>query len=262
MALGYNPEVQLRVAIIGLGLALAILGTPGLLAAQPSLADDLLPSTADGVDSAVQTVLDYEPQLADKSTTGSRLKEILASPEYQGDAVEVPPGESWLEQFTSWLSKALGGLSGGSSNTFGLVAISLLIGLLVFLLARLVWNMFGGRRFASDAKQPISIEQLSAVDLVAQAANAATRGDYQLAVRLRFKAVLSSLNIPSSTVLTNTQVLARLKRNLPFAAKPFAKLAGIFEETWYGQQPCGATEYQLANQCAGEIEQGPGGLVA
>lgn len=232
---------------------------PTTLLAQSNLEEDLVPTTTPEIDPAAQATLDYLPQLPDSSATSSTLKGILAQPEYNGGEEEEPPGESWPEKVFNWLTRALGRLGGGrSTNYFGVVAIVLLVGLLLFLLVRLAWNMFGGRRFSTDPKQSASLENLSPEDLVAQAARAATGGDYQLAIRLRFKAVLSLLKMPSSAVLTNSQVLRRLQRNMPFAATPFAELARVFEDTWYGGQPCSAVEYQLVSECAGKIEHGLG----
>lgn len=254
---GYNPGVQLRLTFFIAAICLSLANPISLPLAQSNLEEDLIPTTTPEIDPAAQATLDYLPQLPDSSATSSTLKGILAKPEYNGG--EEPPGESWRDKVFNWLTRALGRLGGGrSTNYFGVVAIVLLIGLLLFLLVRLAWNMFGGRRFSTDPKQSASLENLSPEDLVAQAAKAATGGDFQLAIRLRFKAVLGALKMPSSAVLTNSQVLRKLKHNMPFAAKPFRELAGIFEETWYGAQPCSAVEYQLVSECAGKIEQGLG----
>lgn len=240
---------------------MALLTTATTVFAQDDLADNLVPTTPNAIDETTRQVLDYEPQLPDPVSTSSTLTEILARPEYLGDSVEEAQGIGMLERFFAWLERALGGLGvSGGSSTFGVVAITLLIGLVLFLLVRLLWDMFGGRRFTAGPKRTGTLENLSSVDLVGLATKAAAKGDYQQAIRLRFKAVLGGLRMPASAVLTNTQVLRRLKRNMPFAAAPFGEIATIFEDTWYGQQPSTKENYKHVSECAGRIEQGLEGL--
>ena len=63
-----------------------------------------------------------------------------------------------------------------------------------------------------------------------------------------FNAAVKALNMPSSSLQTNYQVLAFARRNHMASESSLRKLIAIFEDAWYGSLPCGREEYGESEQ--------------
>jgi len=201
-------------------------------------------------------VLSHDPGLASTNTTREQLEDILSRPEYQGE--DEPPAERddlW-NRFLAWLAGLLGLVGLGGASWIGVVAVVTIVALLLYLLVRLIWQQAGRRSHRAVRGEP-DAERMGLDALLATAMDAAGRGDFRVAIRYRYLALLRQLEVPTSALLTNTQMVQRLKKNRPLVAAPFGELVKIFEDTWYGGLACGAEQHRrvlaLGEQVSREV---------
>ena len=198
-----------------------------------------------------KSVLGYKPALPDAKTTRLELREILSQPEYKDEKADnAEPG--LLERFLDWLGRLLAslGLSGGT--WVGTLVIIVVASLLIYLLLR----MFSGlelRKLKLKDGGAQAEKQYTAGEMLAQAEDAARRGDFREAVRLRFRAFLRQIEMPASSVLTNTQLVRALALENPDTAAPLKQFVGCFEDAWYGGLPCGSIDYHEAARLADQV---------
>jgi hypothetical protein len=134
----------------------------------------------------------------------------------------------------------------------------LLLGVLILVVAavvaRLLWGWLsqrGLRRVADAASEELPSRP---AELLEQARAAHARGDLRAALRLRFRAVVAAMDLPSSSLQTNSQLARLLRREVPLAASPFSSLSAAFEDVWYGGVACTEGIYRDAEQLAVQVE--------
>lgn len=201
-----------------------------------------------------QDPLTYEPQLPADSR--EVLESILAREEFQRK--QMAAGETPLEQLLRWISGLLGRFGMPSGEGFTLVAtllLVLLVILLVYLLTRLIWAHIAARAVLKPGSAAEAEEALTSSGWLKLAREAVQRGDYRAAIRYRFKAVVSRLDLPASAVQTNWQLMRIVAREHPAAAGSFPGLVAIFEDAWYGGLDADSAHYSRADELAGGIER-------
>ncbi len=89
-------------------------------------------------------------------------------------------------------------------------------------------------------------ENIHESDLDAYIQQALQQGDYTLAIRLYYLAILKELSLSKAIRWkkdkTNRQYLQEMQQS-PLS-EPFREVTRIFERAWYGSRPVGAGEYQ------------------
>ncbi len=197
---------------------------------------------------AALAVIKAQPKLSPAAATRDRLKQILARPEFASGS--AAPKTNWIERFIDWLTRALSRLGVKAPSWSGVVAITLVSGALIYLITRVIWEWQARRaqRFASEA---LPGEIVLGTDALLKAiADAVARGDYRAAIRLRFRWLLSALDLGESALLTNRQLVMRLGREHPAVREPLKQLVACFEDAWYGGLPCGQSDVALAASLA------------
>lgn len=203
---------------------------------------------------SVDPALEHRPDSGDQSE--QMLKAILGRPEFHTEI--AAPQQTWLDKLMAWLQRLL---SRSNLRTpvwlgqgTGVVLIALIFLLLCYIAARLLWGFIALRRrqqlSAGVAEELPSRPQ----ELLAQAKAAFARGDLRGALRLRFRAVIAALELPSASLQTNSQLARLIRREAPEAAVPFARLSACFEDVWYGGAVCQESQYHEADGLAQKVE--------
>lgn len=192
-----------------------------------------------------------QPKLPPADETQAKLKAILAQPEYAAGGAPAQPG--YLQHFIDWLGRMLSRFGVHTPSWSGVLVLALAVAALIYLLVRVVWEWQArrSRSVAADVEQ--GEEVLGAEALLKAAAEAAARGDFRSAIRLRFKWLLSTLGLGESALMTNRQLTARLAREHPALREPLKQLVICFEDAWYGMLPCGQAELEHAVQLAESV---------
>lgn len=223
----------LRSLIVALALLLVLAGL--------SLADETNGEAPEQEPTAIPQSI--EPaKLLPPAETGEMLKEILAQPEYSVEGKDRKPPVDLLQKISDWFSKLFGNHTLGNLDWVGVSLVLTGLLLVVYLLIRLYLGFTRARAARSIVSE---VEQLPATSeaLLAKAKDAAAVGDYRAAVRYLFNAAVKNLDMPSSSLQTNYQVLAFTRRNHSSAESPLRKLVMIFEDIWYGSAHCGQSEF-------------------
>ena len=206
-------------------------------------------------------IVQQAPELPDRESTSLKLREILSRPEFAADYGK-PPDTSLLERLWEFLKKLFGPLGLVGWSPIGYVAVLLMTALVVFLLTKMIWEFsvhLRARATEADESEP---PPPTVEAMLKAAAEAAARGDFRQAVRLRFNALVSSLGLPSAALRTNHQILRNLAQDCPPAHSSMAELVACFEDAWYGAFPCGGTDYAMACSLATTVEQAVKGAEA
>lgn len=89
---------------------------------------------------------------------------------------------------------------------------------------------------------------------------AARRGDFRLAIRFLFQAVLASLReqgvLSEVSHRTHREQIAEFRLRMPGRSPLFESLVFRFEEAWYGQVPVGHREYRRFREEADKLLKG------
>lgn len=206
------------------------------------------------ISAAGREVLSKAPRLLPPSDSTGELRRILSQAEYQ-EAPGKQPQESWLNRIWEQLQELLGGFGVGGSGLWGVLLAVLLLALLVFLVARLLWQWATRARFAQPAAegtgQPQTVDQL-----LAAAHLAAGQGDFRAAIRFRYLALLRALNLPTAAVMTNSQISRRMSQRHPALQGALGELIVSYEDCWYGGAAVQRREYETAVRLARSIEDG------
>jgi hypothetical protein len=204
----------------------------------------------------VQQLLKHQVKGPDKQQTKQKLEQILAQPEYSGEAKPEERRPTWLSRLLDWLSHLFDRLGIAHSGPVGVVVISALALLLVWAVVRLVWDVLARQRARQLAQgEGGSEHERSEDELLAQAQRAMGSGQYREAVRLRYLALLRRLGVPAVALQTNWQLARRVSRDWPQAGAQFKTLVLCYEDAWYGALPCGAEDYRQADELAGAVQQ-------
>lgn len=218
------------------------------------------------------------------------LREILSRPEFhQGPS----PVTSWISRvlssagralatFLRWLGRLVGGLFHfhfrvARQQPFlfrGLVylGIGVLAALAVWVLARVIsaWR----RARTGRAKTPVTKPQLETTaapitppdEWMRRAEELASSGDYLLAVRALFMALLLELDrrrlVPYDASATNGEYLRALRRlGYRGLLQPSAALVRTYDRLWYGSRHADAQDYHSATHlllaCIAALDSSP-----
>jgi hypothetical protein len=163
----------------------------------------------------------------------------LAKPVY--GAHEPPLVLRILQKVLDWVSGVLDrAVALAPGGVFGLVVIALLVAGVV---ALLVWRVGRPRRTAHDRRALFVGRALSAAEHRAAADEAAARGDWDQAVRHRFRAVVRSMEerdaIDERPGRTADEAAADGARVLPDVATELVSGARRFDEVVYGGRRAG-----------------------
>ncbi|MBL8204853.1 MAG: DUF4129 domain-containing protein [Blastocatellia bacterium] len=207
-----------------------------------------------------------EKQVAPEAiATRERLQQILARNEYQPEEEKDSAIQAWLKKIRQKMNELLAKLFFGNSSKSApsagsLQAIRWLI--ILALVASLVWaTILLVRRFqlrqiqlkddrGDEAVLEILGEQfgadVSADDLLKTAAEMARKGEYRLAIRRAYLALLYELEQRGKLRLhrakTNQDYLGELK-NEPYIYPPVTTLTGHYERVWYGDGTATLEDY-------------------
>ena len=198
-------------------------------------------------------------------TTRERLQKILARQEYQPEEEKESALQAWIKKIRQRINELLGRLFFGNSsknlpNAGSLIAIRWLI--ILALLASLVWaTVLLLRRFQlrqakleddnpDEESREILGEQfdadVTADDLLKTAAEMARKGEYRLAIRRAYLALLYELEQRGKLRLhrakTNRDYLGDLQQD-PYIYSPVSMLTNRYERVWYGDAAATLEDY-------------------
>lgn len=179
--------------------------------------------------------------------------DILSGAEYQ------EPPKNALQNVFDWLFEQLSKVSPGSTlGAVGWVLLALLVGVSVFLLARLrrtakAPGEGAGYEFDLEDRRPPH-------EWLADAERFEGRGEWKQALRCRFRALVGEL-IQRGTVRdlpgrTTGEYRIEVHRNAPAAGAPFAAASLLFESAWYGDEATGPEEAQQFRARAEQVLAG------
>lgn len=189
-----------------------------------------------------------QPQSVDASARG-KLNAILARPEFRGvhgptwfdrEAERV---REWLDKWTSRLGMNLAHHRAAVSVFFWVLLLCSAAGLLGWMILQLLKRP-GAQDFklrAPDAPLPELHHQM------AQAREAAARGDYRDAIRLAYWAAIEHLEERGLWTLDPTRThreYLRLVRSDQPQREPLAVLTKLFEMAWYAARPSTNDDFQ------------------
>lgn len=187
-----------------------------------------------------------------------QLSEILSREEYTR-------GER-LERGIRFIDNLLNNLDVPSpSFPSGEVPVWLLsVLLLLFLILFLWWvrkNLAFGRRWKQKREERAVTEpSQSDRELRTLGEAAARRGDFRLAIRCQFQAVLAVLKergmLSDVSHRTHREQIAELRSRIPQQSALFESLVLRFEEVWYGKVPVGPADYHQFHQQADKLLKG------
>lgn len=189
-----------------------------------------------------------------------QLAEILNRKEYTGG--------DWLERGIRFIGNFLEeGLSETPSLSFPEWGIPawLLPGILLLLFAFSLWwvrrhltsdRRLKGKRSGHASGKPVNSE----IELRALGEEAAHRGDFHLAIRYLFQAVLAALRdqgiLSEVSHRTHREQIAEIRSRMPQQCPLFESLVFRFEEVWYGQVSVGPAEYHRFREQADKLLKG------
>ncbi|MCB1188005.1 DUF4129 domain-containing protein [bacterium] len=205
-------------------------------------------------------LVDRQPRPAAGEDSSLLLRSILSSedflqseaPETQADGV-MQKVFNWLDNTLKRMSRSLGlNFAGGGVVTYVLVVLAL--ALVAVLIRQLIMNA-GPRSERGRKRNELDPELDPEVDLVRLAEQHARDGDFRLATRYRFLAVLRSLDMPASALTTNSMLVRQVRREHPTLQAEFSELVRLFEDAWYGSLDCDRPHYSAAASLAGLLDQ-------
>jgi len=167
------------------------------------------------------------------------LHGVLSRPQYHY------AGPSFLERIQNgifdWLARVLTGVVGAGIGAWIVVV------LVVALVAFVAWRLASGVTRDPGRELALSAGRARpAIEWRAEAEAHERAGEWRLAVRARYRALVADLagrgvvdEIPGRTA---GEYRAELGANLPAAAPPFAGATELFEGAWYGKRPTAAAD--------------------
>ena len=196
--------------------------------------------------------------------THARLQQILARSEYQAEEMKDSAIQSWLKKIQQKIRELLAklfikdpsatGPGAGSLQTLRWLIIAALVTSLgwatVLLLRRFQFRQAKLKDDDDDEIREILGEQfdadVTADDLIRTAAEMARKGEYRMAIRRAYLALLYELEQRGKLRLhrakTNRDYLGELK-NEPYIYPPVAILTTSYERVWYGHAATTMEDY-------------------
>ena len=213
---------------------------------------------------SLRTALDNQSSTA-VTATRDRLQQILARSEYQPEAEKDSAIQGWLKKIREKINDLLAKLFFGNSpksapNPGSLQVIRWLI--IAALVVSLVWaTVLLLRRvqlrraklkddgMGEDVREILGEQfdaDLTSDDLLRTAAEMARKGEYRMAIRRAYLALLYELEQRGKVHLhrakTNRDYLGELK-NEPYIYPPVAFLTNNYERVWYGHGAATLEDY-------------------
>lgn len=193
----------------------------------------------------------------------ARLERILAQPDYQDELRQESAVQRWLRELMEKILRFLAQLFQKQPRTaerpgtrtldlFRLLLLAVTAAALIFGLLRLAGRF--RRRVKAEREKPEAREILgelieegtTAEDLFRNAAELARQGNYRLAIRRAYIALLYELELRGNLQLhhsrTNRDYLNEL-RAMPHIHTPVEELTSTFERTWYGEAETRLEDY-------------------
>ncbi|WP_305008330.1 DUF4129 domain-containing protein [Hymenobacter aranciens] len=220
--------------------------------ARAAQTDTLAVSTlAEDREAPTQTLpVDRSTTLPPRRADAERLRELAAQREFQYR--EAKTELSFWERFWNWLWEWLGKISstkqGRTTWKYGFYAA--LAGILVFAVLKLlqvdIGGVFGRKPRRSTLPYDVTGENIHEVDFPTRIAEAEAAGDFRLATRLGYLAILKTLTdqglINWQPDKTNQTYLHELSNGA--LRNSFREATRQFEYVWYGELPLTAALYQ------------------
>lgn len=208
---------------------------------------------------SMRSLMQWSPQAGSETDdSATLLRGILSSPDFQIDEVPEVQESPILKQLADWFNRTmrnignLFGLGNNSNTLLVYVLVILALALVAMIIRQLILNGGSPRgRSSFGSKQELSAE----ADLAALAEQHAARGDYRMAMRYRFLAVLRSLDLPASTLTTNSVLVRKVRSGHPALHDEFSQLVRIFEDAWYGSLDVDGNQYREAAALAGSLDR-------
>lgn len=188
------------------------------------------------------------------------IERILARPEFAEDQ------RTWLERARDWLFDRLNDLfqafGGAASGVSELVAWAIALAVTAFA----IWLAVRFTRSLSRMPPTPSAEGVSrlrsATDWRADAEAAEAAGDWRLALRCRYRALVADLaarglveEVPGRTA---GEYRRQVGHNVPGAAPEFSGATELFEAAWYGGRPSGPEQSARFRELADRVLVGAG----
>lgn len=190
----------------------------------------------------------------------ARLQSILSRPEYQPEAEKESTIQKWINEvkdaFWRLMSRifSAGGMSAPNATTILLlrILIYLAVGFAIILAGRALARRlhYGAQRKAKGEVREVLGEQIedhvTAEDLIKAASDLARAGEYRLAIRRAYIALLYELEQRGKLRLhrskTNRDYLRALSDE-PTIYPPVADLTNAYERVWYGHARAVSEDY-------------------
>jgi hypothetical protein len=175
---------------------------------------------------------------------------VLARAEYRH------PGPSLVERIQrdvlDWLARTLSNVVGAGLGAWIVLAVILALVVLV------VWRVGGGVTRDPGSGVAVASGRLRpAADWRAEAEAHERAGEWRLAVRARYRALVADLagrgflhEVPGRTA---GEYRAELRNALPSATPPFSGATELFEGAWYGKRPTGADDAEHFRELADRV---------
>jgi hypothetical protein len=175
---------------------------------------------------------------------------VLARPEYRHQGPSAV--ERIQRDVLDWLARVLSGVVGAGVGAW--IALAVIVGLV----AVVVWRLAGGVSRDADRGVALSARRLRpAADWRAEAEAHERAGEWRLAVRSRYRALVADLagrgvlhEVPGRTA---GEYRAELGDALPAASPEFAGATELFEGAWYGNRPTAAADAAHFRELADQV---------
>jgi Domain of unknown function (DUF4129) len=169
--------------------------------------------------------------------------------------LDQKPAPSWIERIgaaINWLLSHLYGLLGsGGSIALGLVVLALIAAFVIYRLR----GVLGGRAKAIKEEPATAGDDPDREWRLALAA--AQRGDHREAIRRAFRSALldiSGRRVRIDRAWTTREMLVTLSADADLLAV-LAPAAAAFDSAWYGGEPVGAAEWDIARARCEAVRQ-------
>ncbi|HEY8673281.1 MAG TPA: hypothetical protein VIM76_05935 [Candidatus Dormibacteraeota bacterium] len=181
------------------------------------------------------------------------LHSVYASPVFAD--LDQKPAPSWFERIgaaINWVLSHLYGLLGsGGSLALGLVVLALIAAFVIYRLR----GVLGGRSSTAAEEPATAGEDPEREWRLALAA--AERGDHREAIRRAFRSALLDISGRRARIdraWTTREMLATLSADADLLAV-LAPAAAAFDSAWYGAEPVGAAQWEIARARCEAVRQ-------
>lgn len=207
-------------------------------------------------------------QTASPDAIQRKAAEVVNRPEFQTNEGLSEESQAiwqllltWLIKPFLWLYKALGGLP----PFLKIVVIVVLTIILIALITHIAWSIIVAIRGQEPRLKTAGssrVQDLDPADLETRAREAAGSERYIEAIRLLFKAALLRIERAQKRKfragITNRELLRRYQTSS--VGSSLEHLINTIDHKWYGDEDCGATDYESCLSEHHKIRQVTGGM--